>query len=217
MFIIYTEKFGKLEILGKAIRKVSSKLRSAAEIFYLSEIEFIQGKTYKTLTDAILIDKFEDLRRNLIRLNVASKISEVFDDLVQGQEPDEKIWNLLIESFERLNDWKNENSLEIIYYYFFWNFLSLLGYKPEFRHCSLCQEKLIPQNIYFNFKEGGLICQNCFKKVKSGKEITPETIKLLRIVLKKDWPTLTKLKIEKSHLKSLNEVSKECYSVIHNI
>ena len=54
LFTIYTKDFGKLEILGKAIRKISSKLRSGAETFYLSEIEFIQGKTYKTLTDAIL-------------------------------------------------------------------------------------------------------------------------------------------------------------------
>jgi len=46
LFTIYTKDFGKLEILGRAIRKISSKLRSGAEIFYLSEVEFIQGKIY---------------------------------------------------------------------------------------------------------------------------------------------------------------------------
>ena len=65
LLTIYTKDFGKLEILAKAIRKISSKLKSGAEIFYLSEIEFIQGKTRKTLTDAILIEKFENLRKDL--------------------------------------------------------------------------------------------------------------------------------------------------------
>ena len=38
LFTIYTKDFGKLEILGKAIRKISSKLRSGAELFYLFHI-----------------------------------------------------------------------------------------------------------------------------------------------------------------------------------
>ena len=88
LFTIYTEDFGKLEILGKAIRKIKSKLRSGADIFYLSDIEFIQGKTHKTLTDAIVIEKFENLRKHLKRLQIAYKIAEVFDELVKGQEKD---------------------------------------------------------------------------------------------------------------------------------
>ncbi len=41
VFSIYTQDFGKLKVLGKAIRKIKSKLRSGAELFYLSETEFI--------------------------------------------------------------------------------------------------------------------------------------------------------------------------------
>lgn len=217
LFTIYTKDFGKLEILGKAIRKISSKLRSGADIFYLTEIEFIQGKTYKTLTDAILIEKFEDLRKDLKRLAIAYRISETLDNLIKGEEKDEKIWHLLLETFNKLNVTKQDlvtlrERLEIIYYYFFWNFLSILGHQPEFYNCALCQKKLIPEKLYFNPKEGGIICQNCFKKVKSGKEIAPEIVKILRIILEKNWPLLSKLKIEKSYLKSLEAISKECYS-----
>ncbi|MBU2635445.1 recombination protein O N-terminal domain-containing protein, partial [Patescibacteria group bacterium] len=37
VFTIYAKDFGKLKILGKAIRKIKSKLRPGAELFYLSE------------------------------------------------------------------------------------------------------------------------------------------------------------------------------------
>jgi len=225
LFTVYTKNFGKLELLAKAVRKIKSKLRAGLEIFYLSEIEFIQAKTHKTLTDAILINSFKNLKKDLARLTIAYRISETFDKLVRGQESDEKIWKLLSEVFEKLNSLKIRNlKLEILYYYFLWNFLSLLGYQPELYRCVFCQKRLVPEKLYFNAKEGGIICHNCFKKVKLveedksssspfaaarvGKEVSIGTIKILRIILAKNWATLSKLKIEKSYLKSLNIISK---------
>jgi DNA repair protein RecO (recombination protein O) len=208
LFTIYTKDFGKIEILGKAIRKISSKLRSGADIFYLSNIEFIQGKTHKTLTDAILIEKFRNLRKSLKRLRIAYKISEVFDNLVKGQEPDQEIWHLLNETFEKLNNLSFDIChLSLLYYYFLWNLLSTLGYRPELYNCSLCQKKLEPENLYFNSKEGGIICNQCYRKIKKGKQINLGTIKILRILLKKDWPTLNRLKIETEDFKSLKLIS----------
>ena len=229
LFTIYTKDFGKLEILGKAIRKIKSKLRGGIELFYLSEIEFIQGKTYKTLTDAILIDKFENLRKSLRKLAIAYKISEVLDNLVKGQEPDESLWNLLNETFQKLNTSGTRRAgvkpitYNLIYHYFLWNLLSILGYQHELYNCAICQKKLIPEKLYFSSKEGGIICQSCFKKIKlgkpsqilqnktwAGKEVKPETVKILRIILEKNWLTLSKLKIEKDFLKELASISKLC-------
>ena len=208
LFTVYTKDFGKLEILGKAIRKISSKLRSGADIFYLSDIEFIQGKTHKTLTDAILIKDFKNLRKNLKKIAVAYKISEVLDILVKGQEPDEKIWQLLNETFNKLNNCLLLTvNCSLIYYYFLWNLLSILGYRQELYQCSLCQKKLSPENIFFSPKEGGLICKNCKNSIKQAQEINSNTVKILRIILKKDWSTLKKLKVELENLKSLKIIS----------
>lgn len=208
LFTIYTKDFGKLEILGKAIRKISSKLRSGVENFYLSEIEFIQGKTYKTLTDAILIEKFENIRKSLKRLRIASKISEALDNLVKGQEPDEKIWQLLNETFNKLNNQQSTiSNQQLIYYYFLWNFLSISGYKPELYRCVLCQKKLLPNGLHFSPKEGGIICQKCLEKENESVKIEPEIVKILRLILEKNWKVLSKLKIKKSHHKSLKIIS----------
>lgn len=192
LFTVYTKDFGKLEIFGKAIRKISSKLKSGAEIFYLSEIEFIQGKTQKILTDAILIEKFSGLKNNLNKLKVAYKVSEILDNLVFGQEPDERIWSLLKETFGKLNKleirrhppstfpakgwapWK----VEIIYYYFFWNLVSLLGYQPEIKNWTI-----------------------------EGKKINCDIIKIIKVILRKDWQLLFRLKLTPDHLKLLKNVS----------
>ena len=125
LFTIYTKDFGKLEIFGKAIRKISSKLRAGADIFYLTDIEFIQGKAHKTLTDAVLIEKFENIRSDLNKLKITYQISEILDELIKGQESDEEIWDLLNKTFQRLNNLKLKiKNWKLIYYYFLWNFLS---------------------------------------------------------------------------------------------
>jgi len=215
LFDVYTEDFGKLRILGRAVRKIKSKLRSGAELFYLSEIEFIQGRSYKTLTDAITIEKFKNTRKDLERLKVAYQISEVANSLIKGQEKDERIWNLLNEVFEKLNNYPLPTThYSLIYHYFFWNLLSILGYQIDLYNCVLCQKKLFPQKLYFSSEEGGIICSECLKKIENKKEISLETIKILRIFLKKDWQTLLKLKITDFHKESLESVSENYFSYV---
>lgn len=208
IFTIYTKDFGKLELLAKAVRKIKSKLRVGLELFYLSEVEFIQGKAHKTLTDAILINNFKNLKRDSEKLAIAYKILEVLDGLVKGQEPDEKIWRLLEETFEKLNGCSMFHvSYSMIYHYFLWNFLSVLGYQLELYRCCLCQKKLTPENIFFNPKEGGLVCEQCKETAKEERPINPNTVKIIRILLKKDWLTLKKLKVEIKDFKSLKTIS----------
>lgn len=183
LLTIYTKDFGKTEVLAKAVRKISSKLRSSTELFYLSEVEFIQGKAYKTLTDAILIDRFALIRDDLSKLRVAHKIAEDFDNFVKAPERDPKIWQLLNEAFTKLNNWKAVNSLEIIYHFFFWNFVSLLGYQPKISGCSI-----------------------------QDKKVDCDIVKIIKVILRKDWQLLSRLKLNPAHFKLLKKVS-EWYRV----
>ena len=209
IFTIYTKDFGKLDLLAKAERKIESKLRAGLEVFYLSEIEFIQGKTHKTLTDAVLIKNFKNLRGDLKKLKVAHQISDLMDNLVKGEEPDSKIWQLLIETFETLNSSSvfNLPSSMKMYYYFLWNLLSVLGYQVELYYCSICQKKIVPRNISFSPKEGGLIGKECQDKVKSLQSISSDTVKILRIILRKDLVILRRLKIDDPTFNELKRIS----------
>ena len=211
-FTIYTKDFGKIRVLGKGIRKISSKLRSGVDVFYFSEIEFIQGRNYKTLVDAVLIDKFKNLRNDLEKMVIVYKILEVFDELIKGQERDERVWNLLLQSLKDLNDGKDQ---KIVYYYFFWNFLSLLGYTPNLHCCSICQNKLECKKNYFDLEEGGILCSDCFKKEKKGREVSPDLIKILRALLQ-DKKIAFNLNIKQNQTDLLKKLSKDYFSSFIN-
>lgn len=149
LFTIYTKDFGKLEILGKAIRKIGSKLRQGVEIFYFSEIEFIEGKRQKTLTDAILLDKFPGIRTDLTKLKIANEVSRSFDGLVVGQETDENVWQLLLDTFRRLDRLRlTTYNFQLVYYHFFWKLVCALGYQPELKPETVWILKTIIENNF---------------------------------------------------------------------
>ncbi len=206
VFSVFTKDFGRIEIFGKSIRKIDSKLKSGIEIFSLSEIEFIQGKNKKTLTDTLFIERFKNIQESPEKFEIANKISNLVDNFIKGEEKDQEIFNLLNDTFSKLNNFQFPiTNFQLVYFCFFWNFVSVLGYGPELSKCAVCQQKLNPNNLYFSNKEGGVICGHCTKK--EDKKITSDVVKIVRIIIKKDWDILSKLKIENNLQKSLEEIS----------
>lgn len=128
IFSVFTKEFGRLEIFAKAIRRIDSKLQSGIGLLSFCEIEFIQGKNKKTLTGAISRERFASIAKDPEKLKIALAISGLVDSFITGQEKDEHILDLILEVFYRLNLGK---ARKLVYYYFFWNFISLLGYGPE--------------------------------------------------------------------------------------
>lgn len=187
---VYAKDFGKVRIFGKAVRKIKSKLNGGIRRFSLSEIEFVQGKNYKRLIDSSAIEGFENVRKDFKKNEIAGQIAGVFDDLIKGEEKDEKIWNLLNETFNELNNYQSLIiNYRLFYYYFLWNFLSILGYKPR-------------------LSEG--------KKLSSPIEINSFCAKILRVILEKDFNALLKLEIDKANFKTLENISENYLSHIKN-
>lgn len=210
LFTAFSKDFGKLRVLGRGIRKTKAKLRAGIPLFSQSEIEFIEGRNYKTLTDAILVQDFGRIKKSLPRLKIAQRIAGVVSRFISGEERDEQIWQLLLETLGRLNNPQlTINHQQRLFFYFFWNFFSILGYAPELYHCLLCQKRLEPTQPYFSPSQGGVICQSC-GKMRPAQEtikIDPRTIKILRKILERDWSVLVRLKMRAGDFKSIRRVS----------
>jgi DNA repair protein RecO (recombination protein O) len=213
IFSIFSDNYGRFDVFAKAARKISSKLRCGINVFSLSDIEFIQGKNRKTLTDSSIKEKFGNIPQNPEKFEVANKIGKVLHNFVKGEEKDDGIFNLLNEVFSELNDNKKDRA-DFLYYYFVWNFLALQGYGPEVINCAECKGKLLPYGIYFSFKDGGIICKDCFSPDKSAQKINSDVVKILRIILRRDWHMISKIKIGPGSRNLLGDISKKYCSYL---
>lgn len=218
-FSVFTKDFGRTEVFGKSIRKIDSKLRGGIEIFSFSEIEFIQGRNKKTLTDAVFIKKLKNLFEDEVRVAVSHNISQLAESFIKGEESDGKIWDLLVNSFERLDSLQLKvTHVQLIYDYFFWNFISILGHKPELSNCANCQKKLNPYELYFSNKEGGIICKSCHALNRDAFKIKSDTVKIIRLILQNPpvggWDTLSRLRLDNKVQEPLRKVSDSYYSYL---
>ncbi len=178
IFTLYTRDFGKLDVIGKSIRKSESKLKMNMSLFSLVEIGFIEGKKYNTLTDVSLISGFKEARKDLGKLSLLYRMSEVVLSLVYEQEKDGNIFLLLRESFSKIDRVSfSKDKLKLFYCFFTFNLLYFLGYKMYIEKCAFCGDVVV-KDCYFNAKEGGVVCQDCFLKNPSG--IYLENVELLK-------------------------------------
>lgn len=213
IFVVFTQEFGKLMVLGKGIRKIGAKLKMAMEPLSHTEIEFIQGKTHKTLTDAILLDPFKKIKTALSKIKVGLVIIKTLDLLLPPETKEDRVWTLTLSIFKGLKkiQEKDRKSLFLIYYYFLWKLFAFLGYQPDLYYCVYCQQRFSSPYVYFSFFARGLICHRCFKKEKTKEkmflELNSAVIKILRLFTEKEWSLVRRIKLKKDWQKKIQKFS----------
>jgi len=184
---LYSQEFGKLNLLAKGAKKIDSKLAAHLEPLTLSKVLIIPGKGFDYLASAISQDYFINIKEDLDRYNLACYILKIFNS------------NYLY----FLNQLENKN-LDIFLSSWLLGFLNILGYKPHINNCLLCQNKLLAGTQVFNLKLGGLVCPKCYGKYSQSEllKVSESSIKLMRLLSNKKGP----LVIKKSLVKELENL-----------
>lgn len=120
LLTIYSKEFGKIQVAARGTKKLESKLRYHLEPLSHNLLILVEGKNFRIVKDAILIDQFLLIRRDLEKMKPVYKIMNLIDELIVDEEKDEDIWNLILQAFKKL-DVKDFQD----------NLLRLLGYDPK--------------------------------------------------------------------------------------
>ena len=207
LFTVFTDKYGKIELLAKGERKILSKLRAGIELFYWTEISFIKGKRNYILTTTKAKDSFSSFSRDWQKLQTAQKIVTSLDLLLPLEFIDESIFVLIRESLSQLAGAKNQN--QRFYHFFLWSLLKQLGDHPPLDRCVYCQS--CSASFYHMAPQIGLVCPECFRNKRdiTGERIDLETIKILRLILEGEKEIFRKLKISQKNQENLIKISQK--------
>lgn len=126
LLTIYSEKLGKINISAKGVKKLESKLRYSIEPIAYVQMILVEGKKFLILKDTFIIDQFLNTKKDLGKMKISRKLVELIDEALVGEEQDEDIWKLILESFKTL-DSNEEFNLKL----FQKNLIKLLGYNPD--------------------------------------------------------------------------------------
>ena len=224
LVVIYTSDFGKIQVKAIGAKKNSSKMAGHLEPITESSLAFAKGKILDTIINATAINNFSEIKKKLELQAAAYYILELVDEFTEFSNPDEKIYNLLKNTLEKINSFplfkggfpptadqpKDEggiSNLKTLLRVFEIKFLKYLGFQPELDCCVVCQKKIKPQKNYLSGKLGGIICPACQKNDKKAKLISAEAIKVLKFFNQSFFDLAEKLKIEKKLEKELENLN----------
>ncbi|PIR93500.1 DNA repair protein RecO [Candidatus Falkowbacteria bacterium CG10_big_fil_rev_8_21_14_0_10_43_10] len=131
---VYTQDFGKLDLIARGTQKLSSKLAAHIEPLNLAEIMIIKGRQYDYLGSCVSEEIFSGIKDNYEKSITAGEAVRAVDEIVKGEEKDERIFLMLKKFLETLNIAGSEAALfrlQILKNAFVLKLISILGYQPK--------------------------------------------------------------------------------------
>lgn len=199
LLTVYSYDYGKIKILAKGVKKTLSKLSGHLELFYITDLVVSKGKNLDIITSANFINKFTNIENTKNTNCAAYYISELIYLLCEEAEKNPQIFELLTDTLARITD---ENYIRIINFFEI-KLFQKLGHQPEIDGCVVCHNKGVSSNYFFNYEEGGLVCQKCSLGKNNNIKLLPNDIKLLKIIKNKNIEFLLRIKISSNNISNL--------------
>lgn len=127
MLTVFTKKYGKVRLLARGVRKISSKRGPHIEVFTHIIATIHKSQSQDTLTEVAPVTSFEQIRKDLQRVGAAYYLCELIDGLLPIEQPHEDVFHLLVEAFTTLSTVKNDR-IEVLRARFAAALLTKLGY-----------------------------------------------------------------------------------------
>lgn len=144
---VFTRENGKIKIVAKGIRRISSRRSPHVELLNLSTLFIYKGKALPILTEAQVIHDFLEIKKDLGKIGFSYNLCELVDSLCPEEERNERVFNLLKDALFNLSVSDNK---ERIIKDFEQNILQILGftsYGDSFSGRQLFVEDIIERKL----------------------------------------------------------------------
>lgn len=175
---LYTRRHGKVRVIVKGARKVTSRKAGHLEPFTQVKLQLARGRDLFIVTQADTLETYLPLREDLVLTGYASYVVELLDRFVyekEGASP--TLFRLLGDTLKRLAD-GDDTWLAVRHYEI--RLLDFLGFRPQLFECANCGCEIQAEDQFFSFSAGGAICPGCGKGLPNLIPISLEALKYLR-------------------------------------
>ena len=145
---VFSKDKGRIALIAKGTRRPKSRKRGHIEVFNRFKFQAVTGHGLDIMTEAEVIDDFRQVRGSLRKISLAYYLMEVIGRITHEGEGNTGVYDLLLESLEKLKVAKLLKKLRLD---FLNNLLIILGYWPQGKSLSDPDQKLeevIERQIY---------------------------------------------------------------------
>lgn len=148
---LLTPEYGKLRLIAKGVKRLKSKLAGGIELFSVSEITFIRGRSeIGTLISARLVKHYraivKDIGRTMLGYDLIKLLNKATED-----EPETDYFHLLQQAFEALDNSGIDQAL--IRQWFTMQLLRLGGHTPNLQTDTTGAKLALGATYNFSFDD----------------------------------------------------------------
>jgi DNA repair protein RecO (recombination protein O) len=192
LLTVFTRDRGKLTLLAKGVRKQASRKAGHIEPFTHVDLLVAKGHNMDLVTQAETIGAHRRLREDLWRSSWAYYIAEMVDAFTQEADPNEPLFDLLLETLDRL-DQSERPALAVRYAEL--HLMGLAGFQPQLFHCVHCDQLLKPETNYFSLERGGALCPAHGEGQGDVVTLPLPLLKVLRFMQTRPWEQVAQLQL----------------------
>ena len=217
---LFTKNYGKISAGTSMNEKGKGKSALALRPFTYAEYEIFKNRDSYNINSAQDKKSYYSIGEDLERFDVASKLIDYLDKILEDEQPRPKLFDMTMEFFESIT--KANGNYETILYSFLVKTLRIQGVMPELSCCVNCGKKLddfgydLPnrgRGHKFSVEAGGVLCEDCeiIERERSNALIFKPSFDIIDTIL-----FFAKTPIEKFEKIALKaEVSQEIKSILN--
>jgi DNA repair protein RecO (recombination protein O) len=160
---LFTREFGKVRGLAKGGRRLKSGFEIAFDLLSVCHVVFLKKASggLDLFTEAQLVERFPNLRRDLPALYAGYYVAELLADGTQDYDPHPALFDGAVETLRSLT----ADRVPVLVSRFELAWLKELGYSPRLDACAVCGagEGLADSagRVVYGPTAGGVLCPRC--------------------------------------------------------
>ncbi len=163
LLTLLTPNHGKLTVKARGLRRKNSTLSAPCQLLAYGEFTLFEYRSMYTINEAVSIELFAPLRRDLQKLSLGTYFAQAAELLSQEDMPNPQLLSLVLNCLYALSTLNlSETHVKAV---FELRGACLAGYAPDLYGCHRCGN---PFPDRFDLSEGRLECSGCRDHLSSG-------------------------------------------------
>lgn len=193
LITLLTPDRGKVVLLAKGARKVTSRKAGHLELFTHVRVQVARARTWDIITQAETLHAYPRLRESLPRMAHAYYMAELLLHFAPEGQADHPLFDLALETLAYLN---GSDNLLVVSRWFEAHLLRVTGFQPQLYVCPLCGDTLSVAVVnYWAPAQGGAVCPRCGEARRDAMPLPPRILKLMRYLQVHTFPAARTLPV----------------------
>ncbi len=194
---LYTKEAGKLELLARGVKKITSKNSPFLEPGFLIEVEMVAGQEIDHLIRAVPVCAYKNIRGDFNKRLLLQAAFFLVDTMVEVHQKDVDLF-LFLQGYLNFLEITTliEPSVMSAFVLKLWHHL---GFTPVIDRCVVCEKKITTDSFYFSAAAGGVVGRTCHSPDRSivfeGIPVTERSLTTLGSLLQKEWVEINTLSV----------------------